>query len=273
MPMIEVRDTRLYYDIAGDGDTVLLFIHGMCGGAWNWEDQMNRLSPEFTCVAYDRRGHSRSEPGIEDQSNRTQVDDAAALIEALGLDRPIVVGSSSGASTAIELLQRYPGHARAAVLAEPPLLNLKPGVAEEMASLLGPVVQSAVEQGGPRAAVDAMIGTVCSQFWSQTDEQTRERARDNAPLLFATLESEPATITADELAGIEHPVLSVTGADSVPLHLTIARMMVEHLPNARSVEVKGSGHLIHCEKPEEFAEAVRSFAREVAGSVTATSRS
>ena len=35
MPAINVRDTSLYYETAGRGETTLLFIHGMCGGAWN----------------------------------------------------------------------------------------------------------------------------------------------------------------------------------------------------------------------------------------------
>ena len=265
MPTIDVRDTNLYYETAGTGDTTLLFIHGMCGGAWNWEDQMNRLSPEFHCVAYARRGHSGSEPGIGDQNYSTHVDDVAALIDRLDLNQPIVVGSSSGGSVAIELLQRYPEHVEAAVVSEPALYTLDPAAGEKLMAELEPAVQSAVATGGPRAAVDTFFGAVASSFWEQADERTRDRLRDNAPMLFATLESELPAITPDDLTGINQPALVLAGEKSLPYARSIARTIAERLPDARFIEFEDCGHMTYLEQPAEFARAVTDFAHEIAG--------
>src|SRR6266849_1897940 len=93
MPIIPVRDTTIYYERAGTGPA-LLFVHGMCGDAAVWAGQVERLSGRFSCVTYDRRGHTRSGRGAEPESVGTHAADAAALIEALGLTRPVTVGSS-----------------------------------------------------------------------------------------------------------------------------------------------------------------------------------
>ena len=87
MPAIAVRDTTIYYEQAGQGPA-LLFIHGMCGDARVWAGQAGRLAGRFSCVSFDRRGHTRSAPGTEPESVATHAADAAALIEALELARP-----------------------------------------------------------------------------------------------------------------------------------------------------------------------------------------
>jgi len=119
MPTIDVRDTTIYYEQAGQGPS-LLFIHGMCGNAMVWADQVGRLADRFECVTYDRRGHTRSGLGIEPESVATHAADVAALIEALELARPVVVGSSGGARIAVELARTRPELLAGAVFSEPP---------------------------------------------------------------------------------------------------------------------------------------------------------
>ena len=59
MPTIELNDTTLYYERTGQGPA-MLFVHGMCGDAEVWADQARRFSDRYSCVRYDRRGHTRS---------------------------------------------------------------------------------------------------------------------------------------------------------------------------------------------------------------------
>jgi pimeloyl-ACP methyl ester carboxylesterase len=120
------RDTTLLRREVGAGQAIL-FIHGMCGDASIWADQMRRLSPHFRCIAYDRRGHSRSPLGqITQRTVELHADDAAQLIIELGLAPCIVVGSSGGARVARDLIRRYPRLVKGAVLSEPPAMALAP---------------------------------------------------------------------------------------------------------------------------------------------------
>lgn len=66
MSTVSVNGTDLYYEEQGQG-APLLFIHGMCGDASVWADQMARLGPRYRVIAYDRRGHTRSPLGESKQ--------------------------------------------------------------------------------------------------------------------------------------------------------------------------------------------------------------
>lgn len=270
MPVVDVRDTRLYFETAGGNEPTLLFIHGMCGGVWNWHDQFSRLSSEFRCIAYDRRAHGRSEAGSKDQSLRTHVDDAAAMIKAMGMDQPVLVGSSAGGAIAIELLYRYPDLVSGAVVIEPAMLNLVPEEEAEFRAELKPVIEKAIADDRPRDAVDRFFNVVCSQFWQQADEKRRESLRDNAPMLFAGLQSQGATLSVEELETINHPILLVSGSDSPAIMHSITNVLQGALPNVQFHECENCGHVVYAEQPEVFASAVASFAR-VAGSVISPS--
>lgn len=264
MPFVDVRDTRLYYEMDGEGEPALVMVHGMCAGAWSWSDQKQRLSPEFTCVAYDRRGHSRSEQGTEDQSDRTHAEDLAALIDALGLDPPVLVGSSGGAVVATTFLHLYPDIARGAVLMEPPLFSLDPETGQELVGEVVPKINSAMNEGGERAAVDAFFQTLCSTYWEQAEESRKEQTRANAQLLLPTLQRESEDIQGEDLEKIDVPVLVIGGTLSPPVHRSLNRTLADHLPDARLVEIEGSGHVVFAEKPAEFAREVRTFAHDIA---------
>ena len=67
------------------------------------------------------------------------------------------------------------------------------------------------------------------------------------------------------LAGPSLPCLVVAGTDSHPTLRAIAATLVRSLPDARFVELDGSGHVTYAEQPDVFARAVAAFATEIAG--------
>lgn len=262
MATIQVRDTTLYYEQAGDGPA-LLFIHGMCGHAEVWKGQVDRLGDRFRCVTYDRRGHTRSSRGDEPESVVTHAADAAALIEALGLNRPVVVGSSGGARIAVELARTRPELLAGAVFSEPPIFGLDPAAGEALLTEIAAVVRPAAEAGGPRAAVDAFFPVVCPGLWSQLEEPAKDRYRDNGPMMLAELTGPPYPLTTADVADITLPCLVLAGTISHPALRAIATALARALPDARFVEIDSSGHVTYAERPDEFAQAVAAFATEL----------
>jgi pimeloyl-ACP methyl ester carboxylesterase len=263
MPLIDVRDTRLFVERSGHGEVPVLILHGAGAGAWIWEEQMNRLTDQLTWIAYDRRGHSRSEPGERDQSLLTHVEDAAEMIRVLDLDRPILVGNSAGSNIAIELIHRYPELSRGAVLSEPGLFHLDPDVASEASILVGPLIRRANQGDDPRQIIESFLRKACPQMWDQIDEQTRDLFRDNAPVFLESLQVQRSTISNDDLSLIGHPVLVVSGSESVNVLKSIARIVAANLPNASLTGIENCGHVPQIEKPSEFAELIRTFAEEL----------
>ena len=270
MPLADVKDSTLYYERTGQGPA-MLFVHGMCGDAEVWADQARRLSDAFTCVRYDRRGHSRSGRGRATISAAQHADDAAALIEALGLAPCLIVGSSAGAAIAVGVAVRHGHLLRGAVLSEPPLFSLAPDAGHALTDELIPRLDDAMAAGGPPAAVDAFFTLICPGLWSRIDDDRKERYRANAEIGFTDLRSPALAVTPADLTALAVPVLVITGRASHPSLQAVTRQVAAALSDVRLIEFDDCGHVTYAEQPEAFAHAVSTFAAELARRPATTS--
>jgi pimeloyl-ACP methyl ester carboxylesterase len=107
--IVENEGVRLHVrDWPGGGDDVLL-IHGLASSSHIWDLVAPRLVRlGLHPVAYDQRGHGRSSKPSSGYGYDRTTADAAAVIRATRLHRPIVVGHSWGANVALELAVRRP---------------------------------------------------------------------------------------------------------------------------------------------------------------------
>lgn len=106
MPYLQARDIEMCYETAGDGDPVLL-ISGTGGDLRNAPLGENPLSRKFSVVAYDQRGMGQTAKPDVAYTMADYVDDAVALLDALGIDRAHVVGISFGGMVAQHMAMRY----------------------------------------------------------------------------------------------------------------------------------------------------------------------
>ncbi|HZC13179.1 MAG TPA: alpha/beta hydrolase, partial [Thermoleophilaceae bacterium] len=112
---IEANGLRVYYEAYGEGEPMLL-IHGGTATAQSWTSHLPAFAEHFRVFAPDSRGHGRTDNPMGELGYRLMAADVAALIKALGLQRPLVLGYSDGGQIALELGMRYPGLAGALVL-------------------------------------------------------------------------------------------------------------------------------------------------------------
>jgi 3-oxoadipate enol-lactonase len=262
MPHTNVNDTTIYYERSGQGPAVL-FVHGMCGDAEVWADQSGRLSDRYSCVRYDRRGHTRSGRGRAMISAAQHADDAAALIQTLGLAPCLIVGSSAGAAIAAGVAVRHGHLLRGAVLSEPPLFSLAPDAGQALTDELTPGLDHAIAAGGPPAAVDAFFTLICPGLWSRINDDRKERYRANADIGFTDLQAPALAVTPADLAAIAIPVLVITGRTSHPSLRAVTRQVAAAFPDVRLIELDDCGHVTYAEQPEAFAHAVSTFAAEL----------
>lgn len=115
MPRISVNGLELYYEIAGDGEPVLL-IPGFASGLSLWSRQVPALSRDFRVISFDPRGISESDKPEGPQSISLLADDVAHLLRALGVASAHVVGVSFGGFVAQEFALKYPSMTRKLVL-------------------------------------------------------------------------------------------------------------------------------------------------------------
>lgn len=110
MPIVRLSTgIDCYYEVGGSGDPLLL-IMGTSSDHCFWESQRPTYEPFYRTIVYDARGTGQSSQpeDVENYTMAVLADDAAALLDALGIERAHVSGISLGSTTAQELALRHP---------------------------------------------------------------------------------------------------------------------------------------------------------------------
>jgi pimeloyl-ACP methyl ester carboxylesterase len=115
--MIPTADTRLHaVDMAG-GPPPVVFLGGGFGTIRNWDRVVDRLDGTYRTIRFDARARGKSETSA-DYSAQGAVDDVGNVISTIGIDRPILVGWSYGATIAVRFAAEHPEQARGLVLVD-----------------------------------------------------------------------------------------------------------------------------------------------------------
>jgi pimeloyl-ACP methyl ester carboxylesterase len=228
--LAEGAGVLLSYAERGSGPVVLL-VHDMASGPHALARATQALAPVARVIAYDRRGYGAS--GAPQPYTGTtvmeQAEDAAALLGALGVGDAVIAGEGFGALVALDLLRRHARLARAAVLADPPLLAFVPEATEALAAQREQV-HEALRDRGPEAGVEAWLAGR-----AQGEDLEHARASHRGFYAdFAGLASWPAT--RRELRAIAQPVVVLTSPRTAPAIRAAAERLGELLPAARRAD-------------------------------------
>ena len=139
--LVDVGGLRLHYrDWGGSGQPILL-LHGLASTCHIWDLVAPLLREGFAVVALDLRGHGESGKPDDGYDFKTVCGDVQGFMQALGLESPVIVGHSWGASVALEYAAAHPGAARGIVLVDGGTMELSgsPGVTlEQVKEVLAP---------------------------------------------------------------------------------------------------------------------------------------
>jgi proline-specific peptidase len=222
---------RLYVDVEGpglvpDGATMrekptLICMHGGPGfDHTGFKPAFSQLTDVAQIVYYDHRGHGRSDRRpSEEWTLDTWADDIVRLCDALGIDKPVVLGQSFGGMVAQKYVARHPGHPGKVVISSTsPRWVLERKLVEFE------------KRGGPRAREVAQAywehpsEETFKVYWDQCrhlyntkpnpDPQSGERTTMNMDILFHFARGEIQTMDlAPGLAQARCPVLVMAGED------------------------------------------------------------
>jgi pimeloyl-ACP methyl ester carboxylesterase len=110
----------LAVDDGGSGGIPVVLAHSLAGNSTHWASQLEHLRRDRRAVAFDFRGHGRSEPPKDDNYTiAAMVGDIAAVADALGLDRFGLVGHSMGGGVALSYAGAHPDRVAELVLVDP----------------------------------------------------------------------------------------------------------------------------------------------------------
>lgn len=94
--------TQIAYEIHGDNDRAIVFVHGWLCNRSFWKDQIKHFANDYTVVAIDLRGHGQSSSEIENLSINAFAQDVIAVTASLGLSDVTLVGHSLGGLVVLE---------------------------------------------------------------------------------------------------------------------------------------------------------------------------
>ena len=102
--LAEVNGARIYYEVAGEGDPLVL-VHAGIADSRMWEDQLMAFADRYRVIRYDMRGFGMTAMVKGPFSHH---EDLRALLDSLGVERANLVGCSMGGKTVLDFALEYP---------------------------------------------------------------------------------------------------------------------------------------------------------------------
>ena len=254
MPEIQLPDGTLYYAETHRDATAyppLVLVHGAAGSRLDWAPELRRL-PGARVIALDLPGHGKSIAPV-----RATLDayarDVAVLLDALSLDRAIIVGHSMGGGIAQHVALGWPERVAGLVL-------------------LGTGSKLPVDPALPDRIVtepDAALVWLVEWAWhpsASAEMKAQGRQMAATPpreVVRADYRACQTFDTRDRLDQIAAPTLVIGAEDDCMVPLKFSRTLVERIPDACLIVIERAGHMFPLEQPEQVATAITSWLAEL----------
>ena len=280
---VTVNGAKLFVDIEGPGlvaegprmrqKPTLILLHGGPGADHSvYKPAFSALGDLCQIVYYDHLGNGRSDYGKpEDWTLARWGDDVKGLCDALGIDKPIVLGASFGGFVAQAYATRHRGHARALILAATAakvdfeaIFAAFARVADDSAAELARAYWSA-----PTAELRQAYAETCLPYYarSEFDSDLVHRMVQNAAvgLHFNGPKSEMGRFDfRAALREVTCPTLVLSGEHDPIMPAVFGAEIAQFLPNAR-YECLNAAHMLEHDASKAFMGHLRQFIMEVAG--------
>jgi pimeloyl-ACP methyl ester carboxylesterase/mannose-6-phosphate isomerase-like protein (cupin superfamily) len=250
----QARVGPLHVEQAGAGPDVVLVHAGVADGRM-WDSQWVEWAAHHRVTRLDLRGFGRSDLP---EGAFSHAGDVLAVLDALGIERAILMGASFGGRVALDLAATEPRRVTGLVLA---CAGLPDHEWSEQVRAFGAREDEAIEAGDLDRAAEVNV-----DFWVPTaSELVRAAIREQQRTAFALQvgrDDEEVLLTDDlpsRLASVDVPALVLVGESDYADFHAIAERLAAELPNARRATVPGAGHLPSLEQPDAFDAVVLPF--------------
>ena len=256
---LEVNGAQLYYEVAGQGDTIVL-IHGFAADTRTWDDQFQEFSKHYRVIRYDLRGYGRSsktEVGKPYSHSR----DLKGLLDHLCIRKACVIGLSMGGSVAINFTLEYPDYVSSLIPVDSDLDGFRwtNDLLEWFISLLKIGQESGVESAKEGFMNGDLFGPAKRN--PLVADRLRELIGSYSGWRFLNDDPQEGLDPSpnDRLREIACSTLVVVGELDIPTFQGIADRITSEVSDSRKLVIPGVGHLSNIEDPETFNNEILSF--------------
>jgi pimeloyl-ACP methyl ester carboxylesterase len=248
MPKIDRDGTKIYYEVHGDGPSLIL-THGYSSTSAMWKGQVKALSKHHRLILWDMRGHGQSDypENPSAYSEALTVGDIAALLDEVGAKKAIVGGLSLGGYMSLAFYRAHPERVSALLI-----IDTGPGFKKDDAREVWNKRALDTAARFEREGLEVLK--------SASRERSSVSHRDATGLARAArgmLTQRDARVI-EVLPEIKVPSLVVVGAEDTPF-LPASDYMAAKIPGAQKVVIPAAGHAVNIDQPQAFIEAVLPF--------------
>lgn len=263
---VDVGGVELYVEVLGDeGAPAVVFGHSLLCDGRMFSDQVTDLARDHRVVNIDFRGHGRSGVPTRRFTMGDLGRDYARVMDAVGVDRAVIVGLSMGGMAAMHLALDAPGRVAGLVLldtsADREVVKAKAkygalalttrlfGVRDFHLRAIMPIMFSETFRAGSPDVVS---------LWSE-----RIRGMDTAGMVKAeaAVSGRPSVVRA--LRAVSAPTLVIAGEDDIATPPSRARQLAAAIPGARLQMIPATGHLSTIERPVVTTKLIRQHVEQV----------
>ena len=255
---IEVGGGRIYYEMAGMGENIVLLHDGMVSNEI-WDFQFPLLAKYYRVVRYDRRGYGRSS---DPEAPYSHIEDLNELFLRLDIEKALLFGMSSGGGCVIDFTLKYPEKVKSIILVGAVVGGY--GYTSHM-TYRGGHLKSPADMADPEKAARYFVWEDPYEIYSENlaaKQKVAEILQRNIHRPSNTQYNRPPErIAARFLNEVKVPALVMVGEYDIPDVHSHAGVIQFGIPGARREVILNSGHLIPVEQPDEFNMAVFRFLR------------
>ncbi len=259
---IDVDGGKLFYEEAGEGETIVLLHDGILHHVI-WDEQFPVLVKNYRVIRYDRRGFGKSLPPKDPFSH---VDDLNQLFAQLKIDRAIVFGMSAGGGLALDFTLKYPKKVSALVLVGAVVSGY--GYSIHFFTRGGRIT-SLAEYLDPPKFIQYFGWEDPYEIYPRNIEAKEKFLRilktnpQNVKGALGNFAQPPDRPAVKFLSEIEVSALILVGEFDIPDVHAHSGAIEAGIPNAKREIIFNSGHLIPLEQPRAFNSSVLKFLNSV----------
>jgi 3-oxoadipate enol-lactonase len=287
MSTAQVGSVELYYEEHGSGPPLLL-IMGLAADSAAWLFQVPDFAAHYRTITFDNRGVGRSSKPPGPYSIVAMAEDAAGLLDVLGIARAHVVGVSMGGMIAQELALRHPERVHGLVLActyPEPDDEVQRQQEESVAQLGGTTnaegeLQLDASRVDPLMLFQHLLPRVFNQAFIQSELPKLMQLFGGAlqwgfsmDAILAQVAAVMGHRTTERLHRVTAPTLVITGDADLLIPPANSEILAREIPHARLVKVPGGSHGFNFEAPQVFNREVLAFLADVDAGRTERERS
>lgn len=258
MAFIVNQGAKIYWDEAGQGEPLLL-IMGLGYPSDAWFRTRPVLAKRFRTIALDNRGVGRSDMPAGPYPIALMASDAAAVLDAAGVDRAHIFGVSMGGMIAQEFALQYPQRVRSLVLGCTACGGPNAVRAEPEAAQMAIARARMSREEAAQAAVPFIYDPHTPPERIAEDLKVREPWFPHAEAYTAQLQGIMAWEAESRLSQLRVPTLVIHGESDRLVPAGNGKLIAERIPGARLVLLPAASHLFTTDQTEAAHQAILEF--------------